>query len=30
MDKERYLSLYRHSLAHVLAKAVIELYGKDV
>ena len=30
MDKEVYLSLYRHSLAHVLAKAVIELYGKDV
>ncbi len=30
MDKEQYLSLYRHSLAHVLAKAVIELYGKDV
>ncbi|MBR3495055.1 MAG: threonine--tRNA ligase [Clostridia bacterium] len=30
MDKEMYLSLYRHSLAHVLAKAVIELYGKEV
>ena len=30
MEKEMYLSLYRHSLAHVLAKAVIELYGKDV
>ena len=30
MDKELYLSLYRHSLAHVLAKAVIEIYGKDV
>ena len=30
MDKELYLSVYRHSLAHILAKAVIELYGKDV
>ena len=30
MDKEVYLSLYRHSLAHILAKAVIELYGKEV
>ncbi len=30
MEKEVYLSLYRHSLAHVLAKAVIELYGRDV
>ena len=27
MDKEQFLGLYRHSLAHVLAKAVIELYG---
>ncbi len=30
MEKEDFLSLYRHSLAHVLAKAVIEIYGKDV
>ena len=30
MEKEEYLSLYRHSLAHVLAKAVIEIFGKDV
>ena len=30
MDKEFYLSVYRHSLAHILAKAVIEIYGKDV
>lgn len=30
MDREQYLSVYRHSLAHILAKAVIELYGKDV
>lgn len=30
MEKEQYLGLYRHSLAHILAKAVIELYGKEV
>lgn len=30
MDKEQYLAVYRHSMAHILAKAVIELYGKDV
>ena len=30
MDKEQYLEVYRHSLAHILAKAVIEIYGKDV
>ncbi len=30
MEKEQYLEVYRHSLAHVLAKAVIELYGKEV
>ena len=30
MDKEFFLANYRHSLAHVLAKAVIELWGKDV
>ena len=29
MEKEVYLSLYRHSLAHILAKAVIELYGPE-
>ncbi len=33
MDKEEYKvfyeSVYRHSLAHILAKAVIELYGKE-
>ena len=33
MDKEQYkefyASVYRHSLAHVLAKAVIEIYGAD-
>lgn len=30
MEKDVFLSLYRHSLAHVLAKAVIEIFGKDV
>ena len=30
MEKEEFLGLYRHSMAHILAKAVIELYGKDV
>lgn len=30
MNKEEYLGLYRHSLAHIMAKAVIELYGKEV
>ena len=30
MDKEQFLSVYRHSLAHILAKAVIEMYGKEV
>jgi len=27
--REEYLDRYRHSLAHVLAKAVIELFGKE-
>ncbi|MBO6140470.1 MAG: threonine--tRNA ligase [Ruminococcus sp.] len=30
MEKEQFLEVYRHSLAHILAKAVIELYGKEV
>ena len=30
MEREEFLQVYRHSLAHVLAKAVIELYGKEV
>ena len=30
MSNEEYLQVYRHSLCHILAKAVIELYGKDV
>ncbi len=29
MEKEQYLEVYRHSLAHILAKAVIELFGKE-
>ncbi|MBR1506835.1 MAG: threonine--tRNA ligase [Eubacterium sp.] len=33
MDKEEkreyFLSVYRHSLAHILAKAVIEIFGKE-
>lgn len=29
MDREEYLKVYRHSLAHILAKAVIEIFGKD-
>lgn len=30
MEQEFYLSVYRHSLSHIMAKAVKELYGKDV
>ena len=29
MEKEEFLKIYRHSMAHILAKAVIELYGKE-
>ena len=29
MDREAYLQVYRHSLAHVLAKAVIEIFGRE-
>ncbi len=29
MTKEEYLEVYRHSLAHVLAKAVIEIFGRE-
>ncbi|WP_027437662.1 threonine--tRNA ligase [Lachnospira multipara] len=29
MVKEEYLEVYRHSLAHVLAKAVMEIFGKE-
>lgn len=30
MDKEFFLQNYRHSMSHILAKAVIELWGGDV
>ncbi len=30
MTKEEYLDRYRHSLSHIMAKAVIEIYGKEV
>ncbi|MCR5502588.1 MAG: threonine--tRNA ligase [Lachnospiraceae bacterium] len=30
MTREEFLERYRHSMAHILAKAVIELYGKEV
>ena len=29
MESEKFLEVYRHSLAHVLAKAVIEIFGKE-
>ena len=29
MDKNEFLEVYRHSLSHILAKAVIEIYGKE-
>ena len=29
MSVENYNEVYRHSLAHVLAKAVIEIFGED-
>ena len=29
MDKEEYLQIYRHSLSHILAKAVIEIFGTE-
>ena len=30
MEREEFLSVYRHSLAHILAKAVIEIFGDSV
>ena len=30
MEREDFLKNYRHSMAHILAKAVVELYGKEV
>ncbi|MBR0172452.1 MAG: threonine--tRNA ligase [Lachnospiraceae bacterium] len=29
MEKEQFLEVYRHSLAHVMAKAVVEIFGRD-
>ena len=29
MTKEEYLQVYRHSMAHILAKAVIEIFGSE-
>ena len=29
MSREEYLEVYRHSLSHILAKAVIEIFGKE-
>ena len=29
MDKEAYLQVYRHSLSHVMAKAVMEIFGRE-
>ena len=30
MEREEFLQVYRHSLAHVLAKAVFEIFGESV
>ena len=30
MEKEEVLKVYRHSLAHIMAKAVIEIFGSEV
>ena len=29
MEREQYLEVYRHSLSHILAKAVFEIFGKE-
>ena len=29
MEREQYLQVYRHSLAHILAKAVMEMFGRE-
>lgn len=29
MEKEQFLQVYRHSLSHILAKAVIEIFGRE-
>ena len=29
MASEQYLEVYRHSLSHILAKAIFEIFGKE-
>ena len=29
MDREQFNEVYRHSLAHILAKAVMEIFGRE-
>ena len=29
MEKEKFLEVYRHSMSHILAKAIIEIFGKE-
>ena len=29
MNREEYLEVYRHSLSHILAKAMIEIFGRE-
>ncbi len=29
MDRQQFLEVYRHSLSHILAKAVMEMFGKE-
>ena len=29
MNIEEYLEVYRHSLSHILAKAMIEIFGRE-
>ena len=29
MDKEAFLEVYRHSMSHILAKAVMEMFGRE-
>ena len=29
MEREEFLAVYRHSLAHIMAKAVIEIFGRE-
>ena len=29
LNKEDFLAVYRHSMSHILAKAVIEIFGKE-